>query len=143
MCAVKLFIDWCLHMDMVKCKPIYASFLCLQQPALCPLPKQDECSQHPPSCFLNIHSNIILSSMPRSHKQPISFRLFHQNHSWISLLPHAGHIFCLCLRSLITLITSDSTLQFFYFLYSKGMTLCIYENKTGLHRVRKHYIWYT
>jgi hypothetical protein len=80
--------------------------------------------------------------MPRSHKQSISFRLFHQNHSWISLLPHAGHIFCLCLHSLITLITFDSALEF-YFLYSKGMNLCIYENKTGLHRVRKHYNWYT
>ena len=48
-------------------------------PATCPYPQPAQSSPYPTSHFLKIHLNIILTSMPGSLKQSLSFRFPHQN----------------------------------------------------------------
>jgi hypothetical protein len=48
----------------------------------------------PPSHFPKIYFNIILPSMSRSSKLPLSFRFPHQNPVWTSSIPHMCYMPC-------------------------------------------------
>jgi hypothetical protein len=59
----------------------------LQVPTTCPYPEPDQPSPCPPSHFLKVHLNIILSSMPGFFKWSHSLRFLHRNPVYISPLP--------------------------------------------------------
>jgi len=50
-----------------------------QKPATCPHPETDQSSLHPPSHFLNMHCNIILTAKSWSFKLFLSLTFPHQN----------------------------------------------------------------
>jgi hypothetical protein len=66
-----------------------------QQPDTGPYPEPIESTPSPPANLPKIHSDPIISSMPRSSEWSLSFELSHQNLVHFSLLSHACHMPCL------------------------------------------------
>ena len=65
-----------------------------QQPATRSYSEPYQCSPYPPSYFLNMHFNIVLSSMPWSSKWSVSLRFPHQNPIRTSPLTHTRYMPC-------------------------------------------------
>jgi len=78
------------------------SLLLSQMTATCPFPEPDQTSPCPPTHFLKIHLNIILSSTPGSSKWPLSFSFPYQNSVYTFPLPLTCYIPRTSLLNLIT-----------------------------------------
>jgi hypothetical protein len=59
-----------------------------QAPATCPYAEPDRSNPCPPSHFLKIHFNIILSPTLRSSKWSLSLKFLHQNPVHTALSPY-------------------------------------------------------
>ena len=77
----------------------------------------------PPSCFLKIHLNIILTSTPGFSKWAVSPRFPHQNPVWISLLPHT----CYMLRPRLLVKITTNCMRTFFKILEKKLRRDIYK----------------